>query len=203
MKVRCPICDTVNSGHSKYCIECTNSLATIRGVPDFAATNSSRLPKPARRPESTPAFAAAQEPGRSVWFSVGGLAIALMAGTAAGWMLAGPEAVYKAEAGEKAVPRAKRAAHASTIVVPKGLAANATTGPVPVEPTAVVQQPSSRLAQDAAHPAGACSGLTFFAAARCMAAQCLKPAFKPHAQCDAVRKQQRVEADKRGPILAN
>ena len=33
--------------------------------------------------------------------------------------------------------------------------------------------------------------------------QCLKPEFKPHAQCEAVRRQQRLEEEKRNPTLIN
>jgi hypothetical protein len=48
-----------------------------------------------------------------------------------------------------------------------------------------------------------CGDRNFIAKAQCMATQCLKPEFKPHAQCDAVRRQQRIEEEKRNPTLVN
>jgi len=36
-----------------------------------------------------------------------------------------------------------------------------------------------------------------------MAAQCAKPEFSAHAQCDAVRRQQQIEEEKRNPSLLN
>jgi hypothetical protein len=36
-----------------------------------------------------------------------------------------------------------------------------------------------------------------------MASQCLKAEFKSHAQCEAVRRQQRLEEEKRNPTLIN
>jgi hypothetical protein len=48
-------------------------------------------------------------------------------------------------------------------------------------------------------PAAACASLNFIAAARCMAAQCVKREFRSHAQCEAVRRQQRLEEEKRNP----
>jgi hypothetical protein len=54
-----------------------------------------------------------------------------------------------------------------------------------------------------ADPMSACGDRNFIAKAQCMAAQCLKPEFKPHAQCEAVRRQQRIEEEKRNPTLVN
>jgi hypothetical protein len=36
-----------------------------------------------------------------------------------------------------------------------------------------------------------------------MATQCAKPEFRPTAQCDAVRRQQQIEEEKRNPTMAN
>ncbi|MDQ0025969.1 hypothetical protein J2X90_003792 [Variovorax paradoxus] len=54
-----------------------------------------------------------------------------------------------------------------------------------------------------ADPQALCGDRNFIAKAQCMAAQCLKPEFKPHAQCEAVRRQQRIEEEKRNPTLIN
>jgi len=48
-----------------------------------------------------------------------------------------------------------------------------------------------------------CGDRNFIARAQCMAAQCLKPEYKAHAQCEAVRRQQRIEEEKRNPTLMN
>ncbi|WP_418123518.1 zinc ribbon domain-containing protein [Variovorax sp. 160MFSha2.1] len=55
----------------------------------------------------------------------------------------------------------------------------------------------------AAEPAAMCGDRNFIARAQCMAAQCLKPEYKAHAQCEAVRRQQRIEEEKRNPTLIN
>ncbi|MEJ1168355.1 zinc ribbon domain-containing protein [Variovorax sp. CCNWLW235] len=52
-------------------------------------------------------------------------------------------------------------------------------------------------------PQSICGDRNFIAKAQCMAAQCLKAEFKPHAQCEAVRRQQRIEEEKRNPTLVN
>jgi hypothetical protein len=54
-----------------------------------------------------------------------------------------------------------------------------------------------------AEPQAMCDDRNFIAKAQCMAAQCLKPEFKAHAQCEAVRRQQRLEEEKRNPSLIN
>lgn len=52
-------------------------------------------------------------------------------------------------------------------------------------------------------PQSACEGLNFFARARCMAALCAKADYRAHAQCEAVRRQQQIEEEKRNPSLLN
>jgi cytoskeletal protein RodZ len=52
-------------------------------------------------------------------------------------------------------------------------------------------------------PQAMCGDRNFIAKAQCMAAQCLKPEYKTHAQCEAVRRQQRIEEEKRNPTLIN
>ena len=186
MKVRCPICDTENRGIAKFCIECVNPLPTALAAPGFARTEFSPPPESSRMPKARPALAPVHEPNRGAWFTIGALAVALTVGSAAGWLLSGPGAVYKAE------PVA-----ASLLPLP------APAPPVQKDRVARPVAAARPMPRESAEPGAACAGLNFFAAARCMAAQCLKPAFKPHAQCEAVRRQQRLEAEKRNPILAN
>ncbi|MDM0072832.1 hypothetical protein QTH90_00440 [Variovorax sp. J2P1-59] len=118
-----------------------------------------------------------------MWFTLGALVVALTVGSAAGWLLAGPDAVYKAEpvSASSLPPPSPALVHKEKMARPV-----AAVRSVPREPV---------------EPGAACAGLNFIAAARCMAAQCLKPAFVPHVQCEAVRGQQRLEAEKRNPIL--
>ncbi|MFS2053993.1 hypothetical protein ACEN8K_34725, partial [Variovorax sp. CT11-76] len=54
-----------------------------------------------------------------------------------------------------------------------------------------------------ADPQSQCGDRNFIARAQCMAAQCAKPEFRGHAQCEAVRRQQQLEEEKRNPTLAN
>jgi hypothetical protein len=52
-------------------------------------------------------------------------------------------------------------------------------------------------------PQSLCGDRNFIAKAQCMATQCLKPEFKASTQCEAVRRQQRLEEEKRNPTLIN
>ncbi|MGO4393586.1 hypothetical protein AB4Z46_19715 [Variovorax sp. M-6] len=52
-------------------------------------------------------------------------------------------------------------------------------------------------------PRSQCGGLNFFARAQCLAAQCAKPELKSNAECDAVRRQQQIEEERRNPTLLN
>lgn len=71
-------------------------------------------------------------------------------------------------------------------------------------PAAVAAAPTPSQAPSApADPLAICGDRNFIAKAQCMAAQCLKPEYKPHAQCEAVRRQQRIEEEKRNPTLVN
>ncbi|WP_068676687.1 MULTISPECIES: hypothetical protein [unclassified Variovorax] len=63
--------------------------------------------------------------------------------------------------------------------------------PVPVEPVAPP------------NPGVACAGQGFFGRTRCMVAQCARAEYRTHAQCDAVRRQQQIDEEKRNPSLAN
>lgn len=54
-----------------------------------------------------------------------------------------------------------------------------------------------------AEPRTACAGRNFVAMAQCMATQCAKAEFKAHPQCEAVRRQQRLEEERRNPTMMN
>ncbi|MGJ7502469.1 zinc ribbon domain-containing protein [Variovorax sp. ZT5P49] len=73
--------------------------------------------------------------------------------------------------------------------------------PEPAAPVAAPAPPPAPAAP--AEPQAMCGDRNFIAKAQCMAAQCLKPEFKAHAQCEAVRRQQRLEEEKRNPSLIN
>ncbi len=85
--------------------------------------------------------------------------------------------------------------------------------PPPAAPAAVPQPaaatppsippPPLEIAAAPASPATACAGQGFFARARCMAAQCARDDLRSHAQCDAVRRQQKVDEERRNPSLLN
>ncbi|VTU34640.1 hypothetical protein SRS16CHR_05529 [Variovorax sp. SRS16] len=68
----------------------------------------------------------------------------------------------------------------------------------PPPPEAVAPPPAAP-----PNPQTACADLSFFARARCMAAQCAKADFKASPQCDAVRRQQQIDEEKRNPTLAD
>lgn len=88
---------------------------------------------------------------------------------------------------------------------PKARKQASAPAPPPAVP-AEVQAPAPAPAPEPAPPANpqaACGNLNFFSRARCMAAQCAKPEFAAHSQCDAVRRQQQIEEEKRNPSLLN
>lgn len=66
---------------------------------------------------------------------------------------------------------------------------------LPVEPPPVV--PSAP-----ADPGQACTGRNFIATAQCLAKQCGMSEFSAHPRCDAVRRQQQIEEEKRNPVNA-
>jgi hypothetical protein len=89
-------------------------------------------------------------------------------------------------------PKAKKTATAPIQPLPQ--AAVVAPPPAPTPAPEPVAPPS---------PQTACAGLNFFARAQCMAAQCAKPDNKAHAQCEAVRRQQQIDEEKRNPSLLN
>lgn len=84
---------------------------------------------------------------------------------------------------------------------PAAPAPAAAVAPAPAAAAAPAPAPAAPAAP--AEPMALCGDRNFIARAQCMAAQCLKPEFKPHAQCEAVRRQQRLEEEKRNPTLIN
>lgn len=86
----------------------------------------------------------------------------------------------------------------------KQATSTAPSSPSAPEPAAPVAAPAPPPAPAApAEPQAMCGDRNFIARAQCMAAQCLKPEYKAHAQCEAVRRQQRLEEEKRNPTLMN
>ena len=52
-------------------------------------------------------------------------------------------------------------------------------------------------------PRSQCAGRNFISTAGCMAAQCQKAEYRAHPQCEAVRRQQQLEEEKRNPSQLN
>lgn len=102
-----------------------------------------------------------------------------------------PMASSPAVAVPSAVPAARKPRKAASASVPPAAApAAAAPSTVPVDPP------------PPADPAQACAGRNFIATAQCLVVQCAKPEFSAHARCDAVRKQQRIDEEKRNPTNA-
>lgn len=70
----------------------------------------------------------------------------------------------------------------------------------PVMPVAPVPEPTEP--PPPIDPDQACATRGFFATAQCLVAQCAKPESSAHARCEAVRKQQRIDEEKRNPSNA-
>ncbi|MDQ0588437.1 zinc ribbon domain-containing protein [Variovorax paradoxus] len=83
---------------------------------------------------------------------------------------------------------------------PAALSPSGATEPAPAP---AVAPPSSPAPAAPADPLALCGDRNFIAKAQCMAAQCVKPEYRAHAQCEAVRRQQRIEEEKRNPTLSN
>lgn len=104
--------------------------------------------------------------------------------------------VEPAEAAPKPAPVAKPRK-------PVTPAAPAPPAPPVAAPVAATPAPAPVAPAPPADPQAQCGDRNFIAKAQCMAAQCMKPEFKSHAQCEAVRRQQRIEEEKRNPSLLN
>ena len=113
-------------------------------------------------------------------------------------------------------PAAKPAAPPAPVAAPRPTAA--ATQPKPRQPTAAAPPPARPEAPATAaaapptltaepsampEPQSQCAGRNFISAAWCMATQCRKPEYRTHAQCEAVRRQQQLEEDKRNPSQLN
>ncbi|AVQ82900.1 zinc ribbon domain-containing protein [Variovorax sp. PDNC026] len=70
-------------------------------------------------------------------------------------------------------------------------------------PAVAAAPPPPAPAPPAPEPLAQCGDRNFIARAQCMAAQCLKAEYKAHSQCEAVRRQQRIDEEKRNPTLIN
>ncbi len=93
---------------------------------------------------------------------------------------------------------ARKPRKAASAAAPPAAPPPVTAAPVvPVAPpTAPVEAPAP------ADPGQACAGRNFIATAQCLAAQCARPEFGAHARCDDVRRQQRIDEEKRNPTNA-
>ena len=123
-----------------------------------------------------------------------------------------PQVAEPPAAPDAAAAAATTATSAATTMKPPPVAAKLrkpapATSPQPGAPEAAPAVAAAPAPQPAAagpaDPMSICGDRNFIAKAQCMAAQCLKPEFKPHAQCEAVRRQQRIEEEKRNPTLVN
>ncbi|WP_038202422.1 DUF7577 domain-containing protein [Xenophilus azovorans] len=76
--------------------------------------------------------------------------------------------------------------------------------PVPAPPPPVAEAPAPPAPPPPPPaPEAACAGQNFIARARCLVAECAKPAQRAHPQCEAVRRQQQAEEERRNPTYAN
>lgn len=116
-----------------------------------------------------------------------------------------PEApAVEAPAAEAPPPAPVAAAKPAPAAKPRKQANAAPQPAAPEAPApAVAAAPPPPAAAASSDPQAMCGDRNFIAKAQCMAAQCLKPEYKAHAQCEAVRRQQRIEEEKRNPTLIN
>lgn len=109
-----------------------------------------------------------------------------------------PTASSPAVAAASVVPAARKPRKVAPASVPP--AAPPPLAAAPAEPVAPSAAPAEAPAP--ADPGQACAGRNFIAAAQCLVVQCAKPEFSAHARCDAVRRQQRIDEEKRNPTNA-
>ncbi len=110
-----------------------------------------------------------------------------------------PTSAVGAASGNRATSRS-----AVTTTPPATAVAPAATR-TPAKASVSLTAPGSRAATATAatDPKAQCTGLGFFAASRCMAAQCAKAEHSAHPACTAVLQQQRLMEEKRNPTMAN
>jgi hypothetical protein len=102
-----------------------------------------------------------------------------------------------AVAAAPAVPAARNPRKAASASVPP-----AAPMPVVAAPAAPASLSTAPVDLPPADPAQACAGRNFIATAQCLVVQCAKPEFSAHARCGAVRRQQRIDEEKRNPTNA-
>jgi hypothetical protein len=202
MAVICPQCKTKNRSAAKFCIECIGTLPTAFAEGSFASTVRSTAPAGAATDAAAAPFS------KGLWVSIAGLSVALLIG-AAGWLVAGAGGWYFYTAGQAQVHPARTEASKEAvapaepvIAAPEPAAIPAVEKAMPPDAPAPNAAPKPRAARTGttSEPATACANMNLIAAARCMAAQCLKSEFKPHPQCEAVRRRQQLEEQKRNPV---
>ncbi|MDA7418528.1 zinc ribbon domain-containing protein [Xenophilus arseniciresistens] len=111
-----------------------------------------------------------------------------------------PSAVQPAPAPAAAPAPAPSAPAAAPRPRPRRESAAAPVAPAPAELAPAAPVPAAPAPAPApVPPEQTCGALGFFAKARCMAAECAKPALAKHPQCEAVREQQRREERIRNP----
>ena len=114
----------------------------------------------------------------------------------------GPAAALPAPSLADAAVRPRQTASAPQIKPRKAPAAAASA---PAEPVAAVAAPAPPPVAPAPSPdpENQCAGRNFISKAQCMATQCQKPENRTHVQCEGVRRQQRLEEEKRNPSNVN
>jgi hypothetical protein len=157
------------------------AATVLPASPSVAAEVAPAVPATGPMPGSDTAAAPAAGPALS-----GTVAADIQAAQAAPPPVAAPPVPASPAAPRK--PRQTPAAAPSPVARPAAAA-----------PPATAATPQEPPAPPPADPQSACEGRNFIAKAQCMAAQCVKAEFAAHAQCEAVRRQQRIEEEKRNP----
>ncbi len=108
-----------------------------------------------------------------------------------------PAAAPPPRIAEAAAPKPKKSPPSAA---PASLSppAPAVVAPTPLAAPAPTPEPAAP-----PDPQSACQGLGFFARAQCMVTQCAKADYKAHPACEAVRRQQQIDEEKRNPSLLN
>lgn len=228
MSIVCPQCNTENRSIAKFCIECIGTLPPARPRTPIArpwqrgqGEAGAAVPFSKGLWVSVAALTVALVVGAAGWLVAGAggwylysagkaqvhpLPEATLAPQVVPSAVAMPSTPIVAPAVMPAAPAEPVAAAPATAVekasqVPAAAGATATAmAPHPVStPTQRQAPPAARPQAASSEPRVACAGKGFFAESRCMAEQCQKPQFKAHAQCDEVRRRQRLEEEKRNP----
>jgi hypothetical protein len=154
----------------------------VTGTPPLAEPTPPTEP-PASAAESEPSETAAPEPPPATAAQAPALATPPAASASVPLSLPGPA---KPVVNTRKARKPTAPAPAPAVAALPQAASEPAPAPAPVEPPA---------------PLALCGDLNFFSRARCMADQCAKPEYKSHAQCEAVRRQQQIDEEKRNPSL--